>query len=318
MRDRLAFVFKLFVKGGFYRGYDNGSISILFLLICVFAALSSQLAIVLTNREMQYTIDDIHDRQLRLLCYSAMDTVGAKQLPAGEVHLADVKLRPGNKDANIKYNSMYSPDGFTYSLDFKASIDWKRTRGLRRLDFTIPPRLVELAKTYPLIYKTDIYGTENLFGNKIYASNEEVIFPQIDLLERFARDIDNDEVLAKKGFSGVFYCIRDSTTASGFSFRGNNTYYGSTVFACRGSINIGDKSSFPGRIVFIADRGNVHIGRGVQMENVVIMATKTVNIAPECKIKGVIYADRININGNSEFFIDDTLVARMSSKRFIL
>lgn len=317
MKNNLANFFKLLTENIVYRN-SKGSISLLLLIICVFAALSSQLALVLTSREMRYTIEDIQDRQLRMLCYSAMDTIGDEQLPAGNVNLADVKLQPGNKSAKIEYTSKYSSDGYSYSLDFKASVGDKCTRGLRRLDFTIPPKLIELGKVYPLIYRTDIYGTEYLSGNNIYTSNEEVVIPRMDLLERYARDIDNDEVLSKKGFSGVFYCIKDSTSASGFSFNGNNTYYGSTVFSCKGSIRIGDKSNFPGRMVFVTEHGNVHIGRGVQMENVVIMADKTVNIAPDCKIRGVIYADRINVNGNSEFFIDDTLVARMSSKRFIL
>ena len=53
------------------------------------------------------------------------------------------------------------------------------------------------------------------------------------------------------------------------------------------------------------------------MDNAIIIAKNTVVIEPGCRIKGVIYADRIRIEGKSDFMVADNIVAQFSAKSFI-
>lgn len=295
------------------RSSSKGSISLILLTICLFIGLSAQVALLLTGQEMRQTIESLTGRQMRTLCYTAMDAVNGAILPEGSGELVNVVLEPSGKNVTLSYNSMYSDDRSFYNLLFQARGEDGSLFRMQRLEFFVPPLLLELSAEYPLIYRNNIEGTEYLIGAEIYTSNEEVKVPQVSFLDGIGINISKDEQLHKKGLSGRFYHIRNDK----FDFFGRDTYYGSTVFTSSGSINIGEESKFPDKIVFITDRGNITIGSGVQMDNAIIIAKNTVVIEPGCRIKGVIYADRIRIVGKSDFMVADNIVAQFSAKSFI-
>lgn len=295
------------------RSSSKGSISLILLTICLFIGLSAQVALLLTGQEMRQTIESLTGRQMRTLCYTAMDAVNGAILPEGSGELVNVVLEPSGKNVTLNYNSMYSDDRSFYNLLFQARGEDGSLFRMQRLEFFVPPLLLELSAEYPLIYRNNIEGTEYLIGAEIYTSNEGVKVPQVSFLDGIGINISKDEQLHKKGLSGRFYHIRNDK----FDFFGHDTYYGSTVFTSSGSINIGEESKFPDKIVFITDRGNITIGSGVQMDNAIIIAKNTVVIEPGCRIKGVIYADRIRIVGKSDFMVADNIVAQFSAKSFI-
>ena len=297
--------------------FSRGSMSLMLLVICLFAVLIAQLALFLTNQEFRETIVELRGRQLQELCYSAMDGDEYHNIIYGKGILAEVKLEPGGVKGKLLYDSSRSEDGLLSGLKLQAvSADGvERKMCLNTLE--LPPTLVDLAASYQLIYKTDIEGTEYLEDTQIYTSSEEVRVPQVEFLYNVGLDPVNDDKLFKNGFDSRFYYLKDKASGRRFRFSGRKTYYGSTVFCCQGDIYMGDNSNFPGRTVFIARNGNIELGSNVQLSNAVIIADRSVIIGSGCKIKGVIYGDIIRIRGKSEFIKDEKIVAHFSSRRFI-
>lgn len=296
---------------------SQGSISVLLLIVCTFILLSAQLALYMTSNEYKRTLEDLRRRQLRLLCYSAIEAVDTSVLTEGTGCLADAVLEPGGDAAKLTYVSEHSSDNCFYGLELKAEDKSGLVSRLSRYDFFLPEKLAQLGRQYPLIYKNRIVGTEYLSGSDVYTSNEEVLVPQVEFLRNVGLSPVNDESITKKGFNSRFYYVKDKSSGRNFTFSSGSIFYGSTVFGCQGNIKIGADSKFPGRMVFIARKGNVELGSNVQMDNVVIIADNTVSVGAGCRIKGVIYADTIRIKGKAVFLKDENLVAQISSKRFI-
>lgn len=300
-------------------GQSRGSISITLLIMCLFLTLAAQLALFISGREWEHTLKYFQNRQLRNLCYSAMKAANPEDFAPGHGNLAEVVLNPGGKRARLSYISKYSGDYFLHYLEMEAALlqDKYAVQRLHTCSFTVPDALVSLASHYPLVYKTNLEGKEYLSGTGIYTSSEEVAVPQISFLKGIGIKLVNDEEISKQGLNRRFYFIDSDNTVRRFNFTGGRRFYGSTVFTSSGSISIGNGCSFPDKIVFVSERGSIDIGSNVQLDSAIIIAKNKVRIGAGCRIRGVIYADSIAIEGTSQFQTDENFVAHFSSGYFI-
>ena len=296
---------------------SRGSASLVLLIICLLLVVIAQLALFLTGKELKQTIGELRGRQLQELCYSAIGAAEALEGDNRQGCLGEVALEPGSVKGTLMYDSRCSADGLVSWLQLQAKSDDGMVRTINHCTLNLPKELIWLEKHHQLIYKTEIEGSEYLIDTNIYASKEEVRVPQVELFRSIGLDPVNDERLFKNGFDSRFYYLQDKTSGRRFRFSAEKTFYGSTVFSCHGNIYIGAGCKFPGRVVFIARKGSIEIGRNVQLSNAVIMADRSVVINSGCRIKGVVYADIIRIKGQSEFLKDENFVAHFSSNRFI-
>lgn len=301
------------------KGQSKGGISLILLITCFFITLIAQLALFVSDKEFKHTLRHFHNRQLRNLCYSAMTAVNTRDFPAGSETIAEVTLQPGGERVNLNYTSKYSNDCLLQYFEIEAASlqDKYAVQRLRSYSFNVPEQLVRLASRYPLIYRTNLEGKEYLSGTEIYTSSEEDMIPQISFLKGFGLDPVNDEEISRQGLNKRFYFVDSDNTVRRFVFTSGRKYYGSTVFTTSGSISLGNGCSFPDRVVFISEKGSIDIGSNVQLDNVIIIAKNKVKIGDGCRIKGVIYADSISIEGNSVFLTDENFVAQFSSGYFI-
>lgn len=300
-------------------GPSRGSISLTMLIMCFFLAFLAQLALHVSNKEFEYSLKHFQNRQLRTLCYSAMSAASPRDFAAGNGSLTEAKLEPGGEKIRLSYTSRYSDDSLLqyFELEAAALNDKNAVQRLRVCNLILPEKLVNLASHYPLIYGSRLEGKEYLTGIEIYTSSEEDMVPQIGFLKGIGINPVNDEEMSRQGLNKRFYFVDSDNTVQRFLFTGGRKFYGSTVFASSGSISIGNSCVFPDRIIFISERGSIDIGSNVQMNNAIVIAKNKVRIGEGCRIKGVIYADCICIEGNSSFLTDENIVAQFSSGYFI-
>lgn len=299
---------------------ERGNISLVLLVVGLFLAALSYLAMVCVSRAVDFEQDYWRGRQLRWLCGSVMETLVQQKLEAGKGVLLEASLHPGNIPAKLNRRVVYSADGHFRHIELRAEAG-EASQSLKHILFQLDEEKLAQAQGHMLISGKGLLGTEFLPDGEIYTSAEEVILPQVSFLKNTSEakmsisDLAMDDV-RQYGLVNRFYYL--TGTSSPTTFTKNLRVYGTAVIATEGSIIIESGCQFFDRVIFLV-RGTLTIKDNVQLPQALAISYGKVTIGAGCKIGGVIFSgSNIDLQGSSELIHDENVVAPFSSAFYIL
>ncbi len=294
---------------------SRGSITLGFLGVCFFVAAVTQLMLYYTMEEHEHVCRYLQEKQLRLLCASAMEA----KMPEADAQkfIVQEMFKGSFAPVAVTRNKEQSEDGmFEYLVARSAAADNKSAvQRLRKLSLSFPDSFAVWAGKYALVSKNVITGGEHLPEGTLYTSGQKIIVPRINFLTDRSVSAISATGLTAEGFSKQFYYLpqRDSI----FSFPVKAVVKGEACVSTHGHFIVGAESVFPDRIIMIADAGNIEIKESVKMLQALIIAAGEVSIAEGCEIKGLILANRVSVKGRAILQADEKVVAPFSSIAFL-
>ena len=299
---------------------SRGNISVVLLGIGLFLAAVAHLVMVCVVRTTQLEMENLRDRQLRLLCSSVITRLAQQELGSGECTPVTLTIQPGNVPATLVSNVTYSDDGCFCYLGARVEAE-KQSHHLRHVKFQLNEEMQEQGKRFVLISRKPLIGSEFLSEESIYTSTEEVNIPQIEFLKnssdvkRSISDLSMEDVKLY-GLDKRFYYLSNASTP--LTFSKNLKVQGTAVIATEGSVIIESGCQFFDKVIFIS-KGNIIIKDGVKLPQVLLLAYGKVTIGTDCQLGGVVFSDsNIELLGDSIFVHDENVVAPFSSAFYIL
>lgn len=298
---------------------SRGNISVALLIIGLFLAAVTHLAMVYVHRDVSLEQDYLRGRQLRMLCSSLMSKVAGQELEAGEGLLLEANLEPGKVPVRVTTKVTFSDDGMFRAVKVKAVAD-ELSQSLRHVSFMLDEDKRAQAKQFMFVSGKELLGSEFISSETIYTSAEEVRFPQIEFLKNTG-DVKRSiaalgmEDVRLYGLDNRFYYLNNATTP--LTFTKNLKVYGTAVIATEGSLIIEEGCQFLDRIIFLSN-GNITIKNNVELPQVLLLAYGKVSIGAGCKLGGVVFSgSNIELLGASEFTHDENVVAPFSSAFYL-
>lgn len=293
---------------------SRGNASLVLLSTALMLLVIAQLFFLYVGREYERHLQYLRAEQLRLFCFSAMESLAGKTVRAGSKQWFKTVLYPGEMEACVSSTLTVSDDQCVSCLEVQAECNSERQL-LRQVKFSLPKLLQQEAAQCGIISSAEVVGAEFLPQGTLYTSGREVIFPRAkDCAWQAVTELPMD-VLRLNGLCRRFYYLDDYR---GVAFTSGMKIYGSGLIAAEGSITIADGCEFTDDIILFSEQ-KIKIGRNVKLPHALLLAKKGISVGSGCRIGGVLLSGgRIEFTGSVDFSHDENLVAGFTSVYYIL
>ena len=274
----------------------RGSISLPCLFISLLCAAFVVPVLLWSGREIARERDFLRSQQLRTLCASFMQQVSRHSVPEGSYSWYEGMLQPGSEPVSVQGKSSYSSDGLLNHLEVAAqpAKNVGAVQRLQRLQVSFSEQQQRLAGRCVLVAQT-LKGAEYLSSEALYiqASEEEVRLPQFSFLAGKAIKNLTAQEMTTTGLNACFYYLPSGTLKPA----AKQTVHGASVVVNSSSISIGAQAYFPDRLVLVSENSSMALGQGVRMDKALLMAKGNITLGADCKIKGLVIAKNIILQG---------------------
>lgn len=291
---------------------ERGSICLPCLLISLLLVLFAAPVLLWSARELKAERDFLRSQQLRTLCSTLLKQKSVKRIPAGSYTWYEGVLQPGAEPVCVLGKSSFSEDGLINYLEAAAqpANHAGAVQRLRRLQVSFSEAQQRLAGRCVLA-SSALKGAEYLSAAALYiqASEEEVRLPQFSFLEgKTAKNLTAQD-MAATGLGACFYYLPSGT----LKVTAKQTVRGASVVVNSASVSVGAEAYFPDRLVLASANSSMALGQGVRMDKALLMAKGNITLGAGCKIKGLIIAKNIILQGNATFIPDAEVAAAFTT-----
>lgn len=283
---------------------SRGSIgfSVLFAVMCVVVVAQSIMIFVL--EEVERIRQETSSEQLRKTAQALMYQAQLNEAEGilENITLDDIVAEPWNRkltaELEVEVNEEVGVRLFRVHTD-----DGISSLSIKQLRIYLPDEVAELSKNYVLaagkeiVTSSDITNVDKLSGigsvlkssySSAFGDYREVNFPAT-------------ASVLESGLSKSFYY--DSSNSSK-TISSSKPYYaakGEGLFIAKQSITVGADLKLPDKCIIVTD-GNITVGKGAKLSNILLLSAGTIKIGSDCEISGSLICNgNIEIGENCSF-----------------